>query len=178
MPINLSNLDYLLETEYSSLGRKIKDYEAEYKRILEARKKEYKNTRKLFWIIGPRLWNEKDYPYFDELAAKQVFYIDKGKKGEVGIRTEEFSLPVTDSTETEKIEIYSSAKIPCDCWEGVRKKIAENYNLNVGDNEFYANVDSIFGGVIRKIIDVKKAKERLEAGIQRDFNSRLELTKI
>lgn len=178
--INLLKLDETLNArvgkEYSFLGRIIKNYEEEHKRILKAREEEFKNAPK-FLGIWSFPYNKDNYSYsiFNKLAAKQIYYIDKG---DVGIRTEEFSLPVSPSTEIEKVEIYSSAKIPCGCWEGVRKNIAEDYNLNVGDNEFYANADSIFGGVTSKIMDVKNAKERLEAGIQKDFNDKLLSTKI
>lgn len=187
MPINLLELDAMLEDgvgkHYNSLSKDIKDYAEEYKRILDVRKNEFKQTSFYERII----WNEKSYPYINELVAKQNYHIDSGK---IGIHTEEFPLPVTDSTEIEKVEIYSPARIPCGCWDGIRKKIAEENGLMIGDNKFYASVAYMHNIPSRKksvkfasslidiIIDVKNAKERLEAGIQKDFNNKLELTKI
>lgn len=168
-----AELEYGVGKHYDSLSKSIPDYEAKYKEILKARKEEFKRAPRFLWI-GPRLYSEKDYPYFDKLAAEQKYYINNG---EVGIRTEEFSLPVTQATKIEKVEIYSSAIIPCGCWEAVRKKIAEESDLMVGDNELYANVDSI-SKITSKILCVKDAKKKLEMGIQKDFNNRLELTKI
>jgi|GEM_PF-6116474 len=176
--INLLKLDETLNArvgkEYSFLGRIIKSYEEEHKRIVKARKDEFKNAPKFLYILPHFLYDEDNYPYSNKLTAKQNYYIDKG---DIGILTEEFSLPVTHSTEIEKVEIFSSVKIPCGCWEDVRNKIAEENGLMIGDDKFYLNVDSIIG-IMDKIIYVKDAKERLEAGIQKDFNDKLESTKI
>lgn len=187
MPIKLLELDTMLEDgvgkHYDSLSKDIKDYGEEHERILKARKEEFKQAS---FIERKLLWSESSYPYSRELAAKQNYHIDNGK---IGIRTEQFFLPVSPSTEIEKVEIYSPARIPC-CWEGVRKEIAEENGLMISDNKFYASVAYIRNIPSRKksvkfvdslidiIIDVKNAKERLEAGIQKDFNSKLELTKI
>ncbi|MBU3958101.1 MAG: hypothetical protein KKB25_03420 [Nanoarchaeota archaeon] len=165
MPIKLSELDNFLEagvgTEYISLGRKIKDYGEEHKRILKAREEEYKRA-----IFIDRILGEKNYSYsiFNKLAAKQMYYINKD---EAHILTDEFSLPVSAKTTIENIEITSPAAIKCEDWEGVRKRFAEESGLIINGNDFYAKFDSL-ENLMDGIFSVRKAGIKLKLAKKRE----------
>ncbi len=170
MTIKLLELDASLEsgvgTEYSSLGRKIKDYEEKHKEILKAREEEFKKAPK-FLGIWSFPYNKDNYPYsiFNKLAAKQKYYINKD---EAYILTGEFSLPVSAKTTIENIEITSSAAIRCGCWDDVRKKLAEENDLIINGDDFYTKIDSL-ENIMEQIFSVRKAGIKLKLAKEREI---------
>ncbi len=80
---------------------------------------------------------------------------------EATIETSVFSLPTSENTTIEFVEIFSPAKIPCSCWEGTREIIAKENGLIIKGNIFYKRFDSI-ENLMNGVTSAIRAVKRLE----------------